>query len=346
MKRALAGIIGLGVALTLFLGLSGSAWSVEAFFKGKTLRFIVGASPAAATTPTLGPPHATSASISLETRLPWCRNLTGAGGLIVANYLYNKVKPDGLTVGVWNNVFLLHEALGSRRVNFEGRKFGWVGAPVTGWPSCAVMGFTGLKTWDDLVKSRNPLKVGSAGGTGTTLPTILNIASGRKIFDIIPGYTGTSKVRLAMQARELGGVCMAFESMRVTARSMLDAKGDDKLVPILVHGNPPDPEVKDVPRVQDLVKGEDNVAMLTAWAVQYNFQRPVTLPPGTPEPRVVAWRRAYAATLEDPAFLADARKSKLNVVYVSGGRRGAAHEHDPVHVAGDPKTALKWMLPK
>ncbi len=345
MKRALAGIIGLGVALTLFLGLAGSAWSVEAFFKGKTLRFIVGASPGGGydTYTRTAARHISKHFPGNPT--PVVQNLTGAGGLIVANYLYNKVKPDGLTVGVWNNVFLLHEALGSRRVNFEGRKFGWVGAPVTGWPSCAVMGFTGLKTWDDLVKSRNPLKVGSAGGTGTTLPTILNIASGRKIFDIIPGYTGTSKVRLAMQARELGGVCMAFESMRVTARSMLDAKGDDKLVPILVHGNPPDPEVKDVPRVQDLVKGEDNVAMLTAWAVQYNFQRPVTLPPGTPEPRVVAWRRAYAATLEDPAFLADARKSKLNVVYVSGED---AERHTNTILAMSPETQdrLKWMLPK
>ena len=345
MKRALAGIIGLGVALTLFLGLSGSAWSVEAFFKGKTLRFIVGASPGGGydTYTRTAARHISKHFPGNPT--PVVQNLTGAGGLIVANYLYNKVKPDGLTVGVWNNVFLLHEALGSRRVNFEGRKFGWVGAPVTGWPSCAVMGFTGLKTWDDLVKSRNPLKVGSAGGTGTTLPTILNIASGRKIFDIIPGYTGTSKVRLAMQARELGGVCMAFESMRVTARSMLDAKGDDKLVPILVHGNPPDPEVKDVPRVQDLVKGEDNVAMLTAWAVQYNFQRPVTLPPGTPEPRVVAWRRAYAATLEDPAFLADARKSKLNVVYVSG-EDAERHTNTILSMSPETQDRLKWMLPK
>ena len=345
MKRAVAGIISLTIASAFLLALSGTAWSVEEFFKGKTIRFIVGASPGGGydTYTRTAARHISKHFPGNPT--PVVQNLTGAGGLIVANYLFNKVKPDGLTVGVWNNVFLLHEALGSRRVNFKGREYGWVGAPVTGWPSCAVMGFTGIKSWDELVKSGKPLKVGSAGGTGTTLPTILNIASGKKLFDIVPGYKGTAIVRLALQARELGGVCMAFESMRVTARSMLDAKGDDKLVPILVHGNPPDKEVKDLPRVTDLVKGKDNVEMLKAWAVQYNFQRPVTLPPGTPKDRVAAWRKAYAATLKDPAFLADAKKSKLNVVYVSG-EEAEKHTDTILSMSPETKERLKWMLPK
>ena len=207
------------------------------------------------------------------------------------------------------------------------------------------MGFTGIKTWEDLLKFKKPLKVGSSGGTGTDLPTILNIASGKELFDVVPGYKGTAIVRLALQGRELGGICMAFESMRVTARSMLDAKGDDKLIPILVHGSPPDKEVKDLPRVTDLVKGKDNVAMLNAWAVQFNFQRPVTLPPGTPKDRVAAWRKAYAATLKDPAFLADAKKSKLNVVYVSG-EEADKYTETILSMSPETKERLKWMLPK
>ena len=271
--------------------------------------------------------------------------MTGAGGLIAGNYIYNKTRPDGLTVGVWNNIFVVHEALGSRRVHFKARKFGWVGAPVTGWPSCAVMGFTGLKTWDDVLKSDKPIKMGSAGGTGTTLPTILNTTTGRKLFEIIPGYRGTAPVRLAMQARELGGLCMAFESMRVTARSMLDAKGDGKLIPILVYGDPPDKEVKNIPRVRDLVKGKDNVAMLNAWGLQYNFQRPLTLPPGTPKERVAAWRKAYTATLNDPAFLADAKKSRLNVVHVSGEQIDR-YVDTMLTMSPETKERLRWMLPK
>ena len=345
MMRAFATAIKVSVTLALVLGLSGAAWSVEDFYKGKTIRFIVGHAPGGGYDT-----YTRTAARHLSKHFPGSptpvvQNLTGAGGLIAGNYIYNKTRPDGLTVGVWNNQFVVHQALGSRRVNFDARKFGWVGAPVTGWPSCAVMGFTGLKTWDDVLKSGKPIKMGSAGGTGTSLPTILNTTTGKKLFEIIPGYRGTAPVRLALQARELGGLCMAFESMRVTARAMLDAEGDGKLIPILVYGDPPDKEVKNIPRVRDLVKGKDNVAMLNAWGLQYNFQRPLTLPPGTPKERVAAWRKAYTATLNDPAFLADAKKSRLNVVHVSGEQIDGYVE-TILNMSAETKERLKWMLPK
>ncbi len=345
MTRAFAAAIKVGVTLALVLGLSGTAWSVADFYKGKTIRFIVGHAPGGGYD---GYTRATARHIGKHfpgNPTSVVQNLTGAGGLIAGNYIYNKTKPDGLTVGVWNNIFVVHEALGSRRVHFKARKLGWVGAPVTGWPSCAVMGFTGLKTWDDVLKSDKPIKMGSAGGTGTTLPTILNTTTGRELFEIIPGYRGTAPVRLALQARELGGLCMSFESMRVTARSMLDAKGGDKLIPILVYGNPPDKEVQNIPRVRDIVKGKDNVAMLNAWGLQYNFQRPLTLPPGTPKERVAAWRKAYTATLNDPAFLADAKKSRLNIVHVSGEQIDEYVE-TILNMSAETKERLKWMLPK
>jgi len=192
--------------------------------------------------------------------------------------------------------------------------------PHKGLPTCGIMSFTGLKTLKDVLNSKKPLKMGSTGATGGTtsdLPRILNLTLGSK-FDVISGYGGTSTISIVMQKRDLDGACWGWESMRVVAKAVLDAKGDDKLIPFLTHGNPQDPEVKDLPRLTEVIKGNENRAILNAWLPQYDFQRPLMLPPGTPKERLSILRKAYKATLEDPKFLAEAKKSKLIINYVSG----------------------------
>ncbi len=249
------------------------------------------------------------------------QNMPGASSLIAAKYMFNKAKPDGLTVWIWNSGLVLRQALGDRRVKFDARKAGWIGAPSVGSPSCAVMGFTGLKTLDDVINSKKPLKMGAGrAGTPADLPKILNLTIGTK-FEVISGYRGTPAIRLAMQKREVDGVCYGWESMRTTARSMLDANGDDKLIPILTHRNPQDPKIRDLPQLRDVVKaktGEEGTAILNAWLGPQEFMRPFSVPPGTPRDRFLTLRKAFKATLKDPGFLADAKKSKLDVTYVSG----------------------------
>jgi hypothetical protein len=214
---------------------------------------------------------------------------------------------------------VLRQALGERSVKFKGDKFGWIGAPVTGIPTCGIMAFTGLKTLKDVLTSKKPIRMGGIhSGATDDLPKILNRTLGTK-FHVIPGYSGTLRIRIAMQRREVDGACWGWESMRVVARAVLDAKGDDKLIPFLVtHGNPQDPVVKDLPRLTEVIKGKENRAIVNTWLQQYNFQRPLTLPPGTPKERLSILRKAFKATLEDPEFLAEAKKSKLIIDYVSG----------------------------
>ncbi len=245
--------------------------------------------------------------------------MTGAGGLVTAHYIYNRAKPDGLTVGVWQSGQVLRQALGDRSVKFRADKFGWIGAPSKGSPTCAIMGFTGLKTLEDVLNSKKPIKMGGTRPSSATveLLKILNLTLGTK-FDVISGYSGTPRIRIALQRRKVDGVCFGWESIRVTARSMLDAKGDDKLIPFLTHGDSQDPEVKDLPRLTEVIKGKENRAIVNTWLQPYNFQRPLMLPPGTPKERLSILRKAYKATLEDPEFLADAKKSKLIINYVSG----------------------------
>ncbi|HXF75761.1 MAG TPA: tripartite tricarboxylate transporter substrate-binding protein [Methylomirabilota bacterium] len=247
-------------------------------------------------------------------------NMDGAGSLIAANYTYNKAERDGTFIGVWNSAFVLYQALGDRAVRLDARKLNWIGAPVKGSPGCNIMAFTGLKTMDDVVKSGRALKMGAtrAGSTYNDLPKILNQTVGTK-FNVITGYKGTSKILVAMRSKELDGGCWGWESARVTARAMLDAKGDQKLIPIIVHRKWEDPELANVPLTRDYIRakaGKDGVELYNAWVNQYEFQRPWVFPPGVPDERVEILRKAFKDTLSDPDFLAEAKKTKLDVEYV------------------------------
>lgn len=302
---------------TFFLGLRNATG--EDFYKGKTIHFIVGA-PAGGGYDTytraiarhLGKHILGNPSMVVD-------NMDGAGSLIAANYVYNKAERDGLTIGVWISGQIIRQALGDRGPRFDGRKFGWIGAPSKGSPTCAIMGFTGMKTWDDVLHSKRPIRMGGvrAGTAYDDAPTILNNVAGTK-FEVITGYKGTSPIRIALQSREVEGACLGWESMRVSDRAMLDAKGDEKLIPFITHKRLEDPEVKDLPLFTDVIKGKDNLATYNTWAASYEFQRPFSLPPGAPPERLQNLREAFAATLRDPEFLADAKKMKLDIEPVSG----------------------------
>jgi tripartite-type tricarboxylate transporter receptor subunit TctC len=291
----------------------------DEFYKGKTIRFVVGA-PAGG-----GYDHYTRAiTRHLGKHIPGnpsmvVENMEGAGSLIAANHVYNKAEPDGLTIGVWISGQIIRHALGDRSIKFDGRKFGWIGAPSDGAPTCAIMGFTGLKTWEDVLNSKRPIRMGGvrAGTSYTDVPNILNRVAGTK-FDVISGYAGTSPVRVALQRQEVEGACLGWESMRVSNRAMLDAKGDDELIPFITHKKLEDPEVKDLPLFTQVIKGEDNIATYKTWAASYEFQRPFSLPPNAPKERLQILRKAFAATLRDPEFLAEAKKMKLYIEPVTG----------------------------
>jgi tripartite-type tricarboxylate transporter receptor subunit TctC len=293
----------------------------EEFYSGKTIRVIVGFAAgggydtyARAVTRHMGKHIPGNPSFVVE-------NMDGAGSLLAANYLYTRAERDGLTIGSWNNLMILQQALGAKALRFDSRRFGWIGAPSQSRSVCAVMSFTGLNSLDEILNSQRELKMGAtrAGSTTDDLPRLMNMFMGTK-FNVISGYTGTAKIRIAMQSRELDGACWGWESMGVTARSLLDAKGDDRLIPYIIDGTAEDLQVKDLPQFTDAIKNKANLAAFNVWRKPKEFERPLTVPPRTPKDRLEILRRAYEATLHDPGFLAEAEKSKLVVEHVSGER--------------------------
>jgi len=246
-------------------------------------------------------------------------NKGGAGSKLAANYLYSRSKADGLTAGVFGGGLMTQQALGAKGANYDGRKFKWVGSMAGGAPACVIMGFTGLKTLDDVLASKKTLKMGSTGAGSTTddLPKLMKGLMGAN-FDVVSGFKGTSAIRVSMQRRELDGACWTWDSIRVTARSMLDAQGDKKLIPYLIEGKFEDPEVANLPQISEVVKGKENVAAIRAWLAPYRMLRPIALPPGTPQDRVDILRNGLKLTMNDPAFLKEAKKLNLEVDFVPG----------------------------
>jgi tripartite-type tricarboxylate transporter receptor subunit TctC len=309
------GVIGCGLVV-LSLPLHAAA---DEFYKGKTIRFVVG--------------FAAGGGYDLSARIVGrhmgrhisgnptivVENMTGAGSLIAANYTYNSAKPDGLFVGVWNSAYVLRQALGDKAVRLDARKLGWIGAPTKGTPFCSIMAHTGLKTLKDIVAANRELKMGATGPGSTydDMPQILNRTLGTK-FKVISGYEGTGTILVAMRRKEVDGGCWTWESARTTARPMLDAKGEEQLIPFAIHSRYPDPEVKDLPLIPEIIEGEDNKSAYRTWSGTYEFQRPFSVPPGTPKDRLQTLRKAFAETLKDPEFVAEAKKTKFDSTYVSG----------------------------
>src|SRR5918996_2324440 len=240
--------------------------SADDFYKGKTIRFVVGFAPgggydlsARTVGRHMGKHIPGNPTIVVE-------NMTGAGSLIAANYTANSAKPDGLFVGIWNSAYVLRQALGDKAVRLDARKLGWIGAPTKGTPFCAIMAHTGLKSLKEIVAADRELKMGATGPGSTydDMPQIFNRTLKTK-FKVISGYEGTGTILVAMRRKEVDGGCWTWESARTTARPMLDGQGDDKLIPFLIHRREPDPEVKDLPLIPEVIKGEDNLSAYRTW---------------------------------------------------------------------------------
>ena len=323
-------------------------WSASAsdFYAGKTIRVIVGFAAgggydtyARAVTRHMGKHIPGNPSFVVE-------NMDGAGSLLAANYLYNKASADGLTIGSWNNLMILQQALGAKAVRFDARRFGWIGAPSQSRSVCAVMGFTGLKNLDEVLSSKRALKIGAtrAGSTTDDLPKLMNMFMNTK-FNVISGYTGTATIRVAMQSHELDGACWGWESMSVTARPLLSAGGDGRLIPYIIDGTTKDPEIKDLPQFTDVIKDPADLAAFKVWKKPKEFERPLAVPPNTPKERLEVFRRAYQQTLADPAFLAEAEKSKLEIEHVRGERIEQA-VNELLSISPDTKRKLQFLITK
>jgi tripartite-type tricarboxylate transporter receptor subunit TctC len=304
--------------LTALTAVGGNrAAEAQSFYEGKTIRIIVGLAPgggfdtyARLIARHMGKQIPGSPTIIVE-------NMPGAGSLISANHIYKVAKPDGLTVAKFNGSLMLGQVLGQPGVEFDARKFEFVGAAVKEDVACALTKASGITSVEKWVGSPTPIKLGGVapGASPDNTARILKAALGLPIH-LVSGYKGTAEIRLAAESGELAGGCWSWESMRSTWRNALQA-GD--AVPVLQVTARSFPDLQNVPLAISLAK-TDEARRLIQIGVQNSsaFARPFVLPPGTPKERVQVLRKAFQDTLKDAAFLAEAEKAKLTMDPVTG----------------------------
>jgi tripartite-type tricarboxylate transporter receptor subunit TctC len=302
------------LALTL---LGAGVAPADDFYQGKTVRLLVGFPP--------GGGHDLYARLiarHLGKHIPGnpniiVQNMPGGGGMILANYLGNVVRPNGLTLGTLMRVLLIRQLIGAPEVKFDATKMRWVGNLNQEVTVCYVRAATGVDSIEDVMKGKKSIAIGGTapGSTGVDFPKLENALIGTD-FNIIPGYNGTSGLNLAMERGEIDGRCgYAYASLKSVNGEWLK----NKFVNVLVQeATAKHPDLPDVPLILDYAKSDADRQLLTAAFEVQKLGRPYAFPPGTKDENVKIMRKAFDELYKDPEFLADAKNLKLEINPLSG----------------------------
>jgi tripartite-type tricarboxylate transporter receptor subunit TctC len=237
------------------------------------------------------------------------QNMPGAGSYVAASYLYNVAPKDGTVIGAIARDAALGPLSGAPGAQFDPLKMSWLGTPTKETNVCISFHTAKVKTVQDLFKQE--LIVGDTGpGTGTrTYPKVLNAMLGTK-FKLVGGFKSSVDVMLAMERGEVEGICESYASVWRRHRDWIEKK----TVNLLFQGGAaPDPQIKEVPFILDFAKTEEQRSAIRFLYAGQGIGRPFVAPPDLEPGRLKMLRDAFTATMRDPEFLAEAKKSKLDL---------------------------------
>ncbi len=312
--------IGLGfmVAIVWFIASPywGNAYAAAPFYEGKVIRLIVGQSAGGGFDT-----YSRAIARHMGKHIPGnptmvVENMPGAATMISANHMYNIVKSNGLTVGNFISTLMMGQLLGQEGIQFDIRKFEWLGCPVRETMVLLCSKKSGITNMEKLLSSRAPVRIGgtSFGDMNCDAPKILNNVIGLPI-KLVEGYKGTAEIRLAVEAGEVAGTFLGWESAKPSWRKTLES-GDVSVV--LQLSDAPHPDLPKVPLVSNFARTEEDRQLIKlSISGLVSITRLYALSPGTPKQQVQILRKAFADTMKDKDLLAEAEKAKIDINPVS-----------------------------
>jgi tripartite-type tricarboxylate transporter receptor subunit TctC len=335
-KHALA-LAALMAALSLFPARA----QTPDFYRGKTISLYVSSTPGS-----VYDVYARMLSRHMPRHIPGAprivvMNMEGAGGLRLANFLYNGAPKDGTAIGTINRGAPFEPLLGvAEAAQFDASKFTWIGSANDEVSTCVAWKTAGVTRFDELFARE--LTVGGTGGTADSyqFPKAISGILGARM-KLISGYLA-SDIELAMERGEVEGRCgWSWSSIVATNKAWLDDGSIKVLVQLALRKHPSLPEV---PLIMDYAKTDEQRQMLRLIFVRGALGSPFLAPPGIPPERTALLRRAFDATMKDAALLAEAERSRLEIAPVSGAdleRLIADVYRTPADVVAKTKAVLR-----
>jgi tripartite-type tricarboxylate transporter receptor subunit TctC len=285
----------------------------EAFYRGATVKFIVPYAPGGtydlwvrAITPALA--KSTGARFIVE-------NMAGAAGLVGGGHLYSVAKPDGMTIAILPMPgMIIGDLLEFEAVKYDLEKFSYIGRTDTTWRGLFTSNASGLKTMQDMMKASKLIRFGS---TDPTAQSSVDASFVCEIFTlkakIIPGYKGSKEYMLAIMAgRELDAAVTNFSGYEGLAK-----KGEANLVCMMGTKRHPDfpttPAIVEIPGLS-----AESKKLLDVPIVINEAGRMIVAPPGVPEPRRAFLETGLTRALQDPEFVAWAKKNDYTIAPLPG----------------------------
>jgi tripartite-type tricarboxylate transporter receptor subunit TctC len=243
------------------------------------------------------------------------QNMPGGGSLLATNFLYNVAPQDGSVVGSVIPSIVMHQVLGRKGVNYEAARFHWIGSSSRSNSMVFVWHATGVKTLKEAMAK--PVIMGATGVASNSVryPSVLNNVVGTG-FRIIMGYRRTTDIDLAMERGEVQGRAGAtFNTMLATREDWIR---EGKILLLAQIGPAKETGFENVPLITEFARDKAGREVLQVFCDDIALGRPYMVGPGVPADRVAALRASFDATMKDPALLADARKSSLDIAPTGG----------------------------
>lgn len=293
-------------------------------FEGKTIKIIVGFGPGGG-----NDIYARQLAKYIGKYLPGnpnaiVQNMTGAGSLRAANYIYNQAPKDGTEMGLFSRALPVLAFGGETgQVRFDPLKINWVGTSSSNQEDAHILWIRadrGITTYKD-IQGRNGKSVvlgaTAAGATGHDSPLILREALGLNI-SVVHGYPGGATVTLAVNRGEMDGRTLGISSVKGSSPDWLDRS---KMIPMMQFGTDRrHPEFPDVPLASELVTTSEGRGLLQLMEAPFLMSRPFATAPDIPADRLMIVRDAFMKAHADPGYIQDAATLQMERSPLDGER--------------------------